>query len=223
MWDTYRALILWWQYSSLNAAFIWLSRWLPRLNRGMDANLSGLVKLHGSNDRDHVSSMISDAYIKGIKDFDLESAYSYMRKNAFNHPGFWWIQDGKGRRALTSYLNYGYIPLEDSVWMRFIKENRYQNTRVCIRWLCNCPGCQGNGEDRWLRYTDKKIPELAQCLWYSNWFRSGQIADGKWIEPFDPNIKQVLLRRNPFPVYLVCASRHSRTNTNYGRRKSFHR
>jgi hypothetical protein len=29
---------------------------------------------------DHVSTMISDAYIKGIKDFDVDIAYFYMRR-----------------------------------------------------------------------------------------------------------------------------------------------
>jgi hypothetical protein len=28
---------------------------------------------------DHVSTMISDAYIKGIKNLDIEKAYRYMR------------------------------------------------------------------------------------------------------------------------------------------------
>jgi putative alpha-1,2-mannosidase len=72
--------------------------------------------------------MISRCHIKGIKDFDLESAYLYMRKNAFNHPGTEEYRDGKGRRALTSYLNYGYIPLEDSVWDAFHKREQVSRT-----------------------------------------------------------------------------------------------
>ncbi len=64
---------------------------------------------------DHSSSVICDAAMKGF-DFDLEKAYSFMRKNAFETPkkdrDYF---DGKGRRALQSYLQYGYIPLEDQV------------------------------------------------------------------------------------------------------------
>jgi putative alpha-1,2-mannosidase len=39
-----------------------------------------------------------------------------MRKNAFETPAsFDDYKNGMGRRALTSYLKYGYIPLEDPV------------------------------------------------------------------------------------------------------------
>lgn len=65
---------------------------------------------------DHSISVIGDAIMKGIKGFDVENAYAAMRKNAFETPSsFEEYKNGKGRRALTSYLKYGYIPLEDSV------------------------------------------------------------------------------------------------------------
>ncbi len=65
---------------------------------------------------DHCIAAIGDAYIKGVDNFDIEKAYSYMRKNAFESPSdFNDYKNGMGRRALQSYLEYGYIPLEDSV------------------------------------------------------------------------------------------------------------
>lgn len=64
---------------------------------------------------DHCTAIIADAYIKGIKDFDIETAYSAMKKNAFTLPNYQDYQNGMGRRALKSYMKYGYIPLEDSV------------------------------------------------------------------------------------------------------------
>jgi len=65
---------------------------------------------------DHCISVIGDAYIKGIKGFDVETAYKAMRQNAFQSPAsFEDYKNGMGRRALTSYTKYGYIPLEDSV------------------------------------------------------------------------------------------------------------
>lgn len=65
---------------------------------------------------DHCIAAIGDAYVKGIRNFDIETAYKAMRQNAFESP----VQEadyrnGMGRRALQSYLEYGYIPLEDSV------------------------------------------------------------------------------------------------------------
>lgn len=65
---------------------------------------------------DHCIAALGDAYIKGIRNFDINKAYEAMRQNAFDSPAT--IEDyrnGMGRRALDSYLKYGYIPLEDSV------------------------------------------------------------------------------------------------------------
>lgn len=65
---------------------------------------------------DHGIAALGDAYVKGIRNFDVEKAYAAMRQNAFVSPGDQKAyQDGMGRRALRSYLRYGYIPLEDSV------------------------------------------------------------------------------------------------------------
>ncbi len=65
---------------------------------------------------DHCTAAIGDAYIKGIRNFDINKAYEGMRQNAFESPASPNdYQNGMGRRALQSYLKYGYIPLEDSV------------------------------------------------------------------------------------------------------------
>ena len=65
---------------------------------------------------DHCAVVLADAYVKGIRGFDAERAYEAMRRNAFERPAtLREYQDGMGRRALRSYLRYGYIPLEDSV------------------------------------------------------------------------------------------------------------
>lgn len=65
---------------------------------------------------DHCISALTDAYVKGIRNFDVQTAYQAMRRNAFCTPQDERdYKDGKGRRALTSYLKYGYIPLEDGV------------------------------------------------------------------------------------------------------------
>lgn len=65
---------------------------------------------------DHCIAAIGDAYVKGVRNFDIEAAYSHMRRNAFEWPETYEeYASGKGRRALQSYLRYGYLPLEDSV------------------------------------------------------------------------------------------------------------
>ena len=78
---------------------------------------------------DHCSAALADAYIKGIRNFDYEKAYEAMRKNAFETPAS--IEEyanGMGRRALESYLKYGYIPLEDGVREAFHQEEQTSRT-----------------------------------------------------------------------------------------------
>jgi len=78
---------------------------------------------------DHCIAAIGDAYIKGVRNFDIDSAYEGMRKNAFDSPDNWKeYADGMGRRALKSYLEYGYIPLEDPVKEAF--HSREQSSRT---------------------------------------------------------------------------------------------
>ena len=130
LWDTYRAVhplytILQPQRSVFMARSLILmghqGGWLPTfplINNYTSTMIS-----------DHSISMIGDAYLKGIKGFDIESAYSLMRKNAFeynsDYPSY---KDGKGRRELKSYLKYGYIPLEDTVREAFYQREQVSRT-----------------------------------------------------------------------------------------------
>ena len=78
---------------------------------------------------DHCSAVLADAYVKGIRDFDYEKAYEAMRKNAFETPvNFDDYKNGMGRRALISYLKYGYIPLEDGVKEAFHQDEQTSRT-----------------------------------------------------------------------------------------------
>ena len=78
---------------------------------------------------DHCSVVLADAYVKGIRNFDYEKAYEGMRKNAFETPAtFEDYKNGMGRRALPSYLKYGYIPLEDGVKEAFHQDEQTSRT-----------------------------------------------------------------------------------------------
>lgn len=78
---------------------------------------------------DHAISMITDAWIKGIRGFDRRKAYAAMRQNAFETPSDSLLYiDGRGRRALQSYLLYGYVPLEDEVAEAFHRREQVSRT-----------------------------------------------------------------------------------------------
>lgn len=139
---------------------------------------------------DHVSTMISDAYMKGITDFDTETAYKYMRQNAFESPEEKDYKDGKGRRALKSYLQYGYIPLEDSVWDAF---HRYEQVSRTLEYafddyaLSRFANALGKKDD--YEILKKRSSNWKNVFDNQTEFVRGRYADGKWIEPFDPYSK----------------------------------
>jgi predicted alpha-1,2-mannosidase len=78
---------------------------------------------------DHAASVLADSYVKNGATFDVEKGYEGVRKNAFETPrSHEEYEDGMGRRALKSYLRYGYIPLEDSVMEAFHTHEQVSRT-----------------------------------------------------------------------------------------------
>lgn len=78
---------------------------------------------------DHAASVIADAYIKGIRNFEIDKAYDGVRQNAFGTPAKYSdYADGKGRRAVEAYWLKGYIPLEEKIEEAFHKEGQVTRT-----------------------------------------------------------------------------------------------
>ncbi|MBI1343099.1 MAG: glycoside hydrolase family 92 protein [Terrimonas sp.] len=78
---------------------------------------------------DHATAFIASAYNKGIRNYDVQEAYRLMRRNAYETPvDFLVYKNGMGRRALPSYLQYGFIPMEDSVQEAFHKKEQVSRT-----------------------------------------------------------------------------------------------
>ena len=117
MWDTYRALhplvnlLTPGRAGDMMQSLVWKYEqggWLP-IFPCWNSYTAAMIG-------DHCIATLADAYCKGIRNFDIDKAYEAMRKNAFQSPAdVREYRDGMGRRALKSYLKYGYIPLEDSV------------------------------------------------------------------------------------------------------------
>jgi predicted alpha-1,2-mannosidase len=77
---------------------------------------------------DHTGVAMTDAYMKGLRNFDVASAWKLIRQNAFDTPPYDEYKDGLGRRALRSYIKYGYIPLEDPVAEAFHQKEQVSRT-----------------------------------------------------------------------------------------------
>jgi len=139
---------------------------------------------------DHVSTMISDAYLRGITAFDTKAAYKYMRQNAFDQPTIEEYKDGKGRRALSSYLQYGYIPLQDSVWDAFHKREQVSRTlEYALDDYALSQFAEKLGKKDDAKVLLKRSKNYANVIDPSTGYARGRHADGKWIEPFNPLVK----------------------------------
>ncbi len=136
---------------------------------------------------DHVSTTIADVYMKGIRDFDIEKAYKYMRQNAFDTPSRELYVDGKGRRSLQSYIKYGYIPLEDSVWDAFHRREQVSRTlEYAFDDYALSIIAKTLGKDEDYVILKKRSENWKNVFDKGSGYVRGRYADGRWIEPFNP-------------------------------------
>ena len=118
---------------------------------------------------DHCAATLADAYVKGIRDFDVQKAYQAMRRNAFESPASESdYVNGMGRRALTSYLKYGYIPLEDSVAEAFHQQEQTSRTLEYA-------------------FDDFAVAQMAKGLGYHDDYRQLMRRAGNWRQVINPH------------------------------------
>ena len=137
---------------------------------------------------DHAAVTIIDAWRKGLRGFDPERAYALIRKNAMQIPSdkAEYI-DGKGRRGLPSYLDHGFIPLEDHM------NDAFHNNEQVSRTL------EYAFDDATIGLMAQSLNKPADADLFrtrgQNWrnvidpsvgFARGKYADNTWVTPFDP-------------------------------------
>jgi predicted alpha-1,2-mannosidase len=137
---------------------------------------------------DHADAIIVDAYTKGIRNFDVQQAYKLMRRNATESPSQDGYVDGRGRRALASYLKYGFIPLEDNVPFSFHKDEQVSRTLeyayddFLVGTMARALGVEADAtsflqrSENWRNVIDAEVG-----------FARGRHSDGTWVAPFDPS------------------------------------
>lgn len=136
---------------------------------------------------DHTASVFADAYAKGIRNCDFAKAYEGMRKNAFESPATYEEYcNGMGRRALKSYLQYGYIPLEDSVKEAFHQHEQVSRTLeyayddYCLAQLAKQFGTPADYRQLVSRSSNWKNVFDPTTGWVN-----GRRADGTFLTPTD--------------------------------------
>jgi predicted alpha-1,2-mannosidase len=144
----------------------WLPRWPS--GRGYSNSMEGTP----------ADIMITDSYLKGIRDFDVEKAYQAMRLTALGPtpPGARF----SGREGITEYLKYGYCPaglIRKSVALTL----EYSWSDYAISRLAEA---LGHTDDAALF---RKHAQSYRQVWNpeTQYFQPRD-AEGKFVEPFQP-------------------------------------
>lgn len=137
---------------------------------------------------DHAISAIGDAYLKGIRNFDIQKAYEGMRKNAFETPAsIDEYKNGMGRRALDSYLQYGYIPLEDKVPDAFHTNEQVSRTlEYAYDDFVLAQVAKELGKEEDWQHLSLRALNYRNVIDPITGYARGRYADGTFIEEFNP-------------------------------------
>lgn len=117
----------------------------------------------------HAVPVITDAYFKGFRDYDVEKAYEAMKKSA-----------NQGNDDIKLFNKYGYVP-SDKTRESVSKTLEYAYDDWCIAQMAKALDKQ----DDYQEY-------LKRSRYYRNLYDSTsgfmrpKLASGKWEEPFDP-------------------------------------
>ena len=125
----------------------------------------------------HADSAVADAYVKGIRGYDVEKAYAAIRKDA--------TTPGSGvfaaRMGLEDYLRLGYVPADGPVKESVARTLEYAYDDWCIAQMARALGKQDDYE-RFMKQS-KSYRNLYDP---STGFMRGRNRDGSWVTPFDP-------------------------------------
>jgi predicted alpha-1,2-mannosidase len=190
-WDTYRAL-----HPLYNLI-------APEYNADMVKSILAMGKVRGwipifpqwnsytaAMIGDHAVSIVAEAYVKGTIDL-TEEEYQLMKHNANESPAtFEEYVDGKGRRALPSYLKYGYIPLEDSVQEAFHKKEQVSRTlEYAYDDFCLAQVAKKMGKTEDYEYFAKRGQNYRNVFDPAVNNMNGRFANGTFTKEFDKNKK----------------------------------
>ncbi|RVT75287.1 glycoside hydrolase family 92 protein [Flavobacterium sufflavum] len=174
LWDSYRnlhqlmSLVYPKQQSDMVKSMLEMydeNGWLPK----WELNSTETFTMVG----DPASIVITDTYLKGIRDFDVQKAYTAMLKGADQ------IENNPLRQGLKDYIEKGYLTTNDRGPVSTTQE--YNASDYSISLLAKALGKTKDAnrlKKRSLSY--KKLFDKNLKLLRPRTF------DGKWYEPFDP-------------------------------------
>jgi len=124
--------------------------------------------------------VIVDAYMKGIRDFDVEEAYKGMKKSAMELPSPKHLF--KGRRGLKEYKKFGYIPYKTPGVRASVSTTlEYAYPDWCIAQMAKALEKMDDYD-----YFIKRAYNYKNVFDPSTRFMRPRHKDGSWVTPFDP-------------------------------------
>jgi predicted alpha-1,2-mannosidase len=124
---------------------------------------------------DHLVSMVADAYVKGVKDFDIDFLYKMMRKKATEIPPSE-ITPSAERRGIKYYNSLGFLPADrETESIPATLEFAYDDW--CLSQLANS---LGKNED--YKYFATKSMNYKNVFNKESGFMHPRMFDGTWLK-----------------------------------------
>jgi predicted alpha-1,2-mannosidase len=125
----------------------------------------------------HADSIVADAYMKGIRDYDVEKAYAALRKDG-TLPG---TGRYEARGGIEDYLKLGYVPADGKAKESAASTLEYAYDDFCVSQVARALG--KTSDYRLFREHSKNYKNIFDP---KTAFMRGRNRDGSWVEPFDP-------------------------------------
>ncbi|UCE14198.1 MAG: GH92 family glycosyl hydrolase, partial [Candidatus Heimdallarchaeota archaeon] len=124
----------------------------------------------------HADSIITDSYVKGITNFDVEQAWQAMYKHAMN-PG---SENNTGRRGIEHYISEGFVPSDLERWSTS-RTLEFAYDDFCLAQLAE----KLDKSTEYILFTGRA--KYYQNLFYSGFMR-GRTSTSGWedISTYDP-------------------------------------
>ena len=130
---------------------------------------------------DHAAAFIAGTYLRGIRGYDVKSAYNLLLRNA--------TIEGGTRPYITEYMEKGYVPekdiehpkIETKATAGVTKTLEYAYDDYAVAQLAKALGDQSNYD-----MLMKRTGNYKNVFDPSTGLMRGRLANGEWIKNFDP-------------------------------------
>ena len=126
----------------------------------------------------HGDSVIADAYVKGVTDFDTDKAKAAMLKNAYQKGDYmYW-----GRLGIMEYIKHGYVPID------FCLESAARTLEFSYDDYCIAQFLDAKGDHSEAAELRRRSDNFKNLLDPETGLVRGRKMDGSWADPNDYGI-----------------------------------